>query len=115
NDPNSGRPISETASQFLLPGFAGDTHPFLEIGGVPGIQLNAGVYYPFYHSGYDDLYWMNRFVDPGYHYSAALTEVAVVLLKKLSEQTVLPYKFQEIHEVDALPEKWKRMIGESDL
>ena len=58
-----------------LPGFSGDTSPFLGLAGVPSAQLGFGRRtYAQYHSAYHDPYLLGRILDPGYAISATLLD-----------------------------------------
>lgn len=95
-DPASGLPMAELHAQTTVPGFSGDTSPFLGYAGVPVVQFNAGIYYAQYHSVYDNLFLMNHYVDPGYSYSALVTKMMTLFAVRLSQRGFLPYQFSNM-------------------
>ena len=64
-DPATGRPLLSVRGTTQLPGFSGDTAPFVGLGGVPGAQVGYGRRtYAMYHTGYDDPLLARRHQDP---------------------------------------------------
>ncbi len=107
-DPVSGHILLAVRPVVQLPGFSGDTSPFLGFGGVPSAQIGFGRRtYPQYHSAYDDPYLLGRIMDPGYIMSAALVRILSLWASVLAESPEPPARFSEVaafltHEIPAL-------------
>ncbi len=74
-------------------GSGSDHTVFLNFLGVPVADLTFDGPYGVYHSQYDDLYWMERFGDPGCRYMTAMTEVWSRLALRLANAEIHPYDF----------------------
>ncbi len=97
DDPVSGRVLLSVRGAMQLPGFSGDTSPFLGLGGVPSAQLGFGRRtYSQYHSAYDDPYLLGRILDPGYAFTAALTRILALWTSALAESPEPPCRFSEV-------------------
>lgn len=97
DDPASGHVLLSVRAAAQLPGFSGDTSPFLGLGGVPSAQLGFGRRtYPQYHSAYDDPYLLGRILDPGYAITAALARILALFTSALAESPEPPYRFSEV-------------------
>ena len=96
-DPVSGRLLLSVRGLPQLPGFSGDTAPFLGLGGVPSVELGFGRRtYPQYHSAYDDPYLLGRILDPGYRVSATLARILALFTSVLAESPEPPWRFSEV-------------------
>jgi N-acetylated-alpha-linked acidic dipeptidase len=96
-DPATGRPLLAARAALQLPGFSGDTAPFVGLGGVPGAQLGYGRRtYAMYHTGYDDPLLARRHLDPGWGLSASLARVLSVWASSLADAPVPPWNFTEV-------------------
>ncbi len=96
-DPGSGHVLLSLRAAPQLPGFSGDTSPFLGLGGVPSVQLGFGRRtYPQYHSAYDDPYLLGRILDPGYRVSATLARILALFTSALAESSEPPWRFSEV-------------------
>ena len=96
-DPVSNRNLLAVRPSVQLPGFSGDTSPFLGLGGVPSAQLGFGRRtYPQYHSAYDDAFLLGRFLDPGYVMSATLARILALWTSGLAESAEPPWRFSEV-------------------
>ena len=96
-DPVSGRVLLSLRAVPQLPGFSGDTSPFLGLGGVPSVELGFGRRtYPQYHSAYDDPYLLGRILDPGYRVSATLARILALFTSALAESPEPPWRFSEV-------------------
>jgi N-acetylated-alpha-linked acidic dipeptidase len=96
-DPVSGRVLLSVRGVPQLPGFSGDTSPFLGFGGVPSVELGFGRRtYPQYHSAYDDPYLLGRILDPGYRVSATLARILALFTSALAESSEPPWRFSEV-------------------
>jgi N-acetylated-alpha-linked acidic dipeptidase len=96
-DPVSGHLLLAVRPAVQLPGFSGDTSPFLGLGGVPSAQLGFGRRtYAQYHSAYDDPYLLGRILDPGYVMSATLTRILTLWTSVLAESPEPPWRFSEV-------------------
>jgi N-acetylated-alpha-linked acidic dipeptidase len=47
-----------------------------------------------YHSIYDDSMWFKRFVDPGFKYSVAASQVTGIALLRLADAELLPFDYE---------------------
>ncbi len=96
-DPVSEHPLLAVRPVVQLPGFSGDTSPFLGLGGVPSAQLGFGRRtYPQYHSAYDDPYLLGRFLDRGYVMSATLGRILTLWTSVLAESSEPPWRMSEV-------------------
>jgi N-acetylated-alpha-linked acidic dipeptidase len=108
-DPVTGRPLLSLRGTMQLPGFSGDTAPFVGLGGVPGAELGYGRRtYAMYHTGYDDPLLARRHLDPGWRLSASLARVLSVWASVLADAPVPAWNFSEIsdflsREIEGLP------------
>jgi N-acetylated-alpha-linked acidic dipeptidase len=98
-DPATGRSILSVRAALQLPGFSGDTSPFVGIGGVPSAQVGYGRRtYAMYHTGYDDPLLARRYLDPGWGLSASLARVLSVWASALADAPVPSWRFTEVAE-----------------
>ncbi|HVO51879.1 MAG TPA: M28 family peptidase [Thermoanaerobaculia bacterium] len=98
-DPVTGRPLLSVRPALQLPGFSGDTAPFVGLGGVPGGEIGYGRRtYAMYHTGYDDPLLARRYLDPGWGLSASLARVLSVWASVLADAPVPAWRFTEISE-----------------
>ncbi len=96
-DPASGHVLLSLRGTMQLPGFSGDTAPFLGLGGIPSVELGFGRRtYPQYHSAYDDPYLLGRILDPGYRVSATLARILALYTSVLAESPEPPWRFSEV-------------------
>ena len=96
-DPATGRPLLSVRATVQLPGFSGDTAPFVGLGGVPGAQVGYGRRtYAMYHTGYDDPLLARRHLDPGWGLSSSLARVLSVWASTLADAPVPPWRFTEV-------------------
>ncbi|HEX7613837.1 MAG TPA: M28 family peptidase [Thermoanaerobaculia bacterium] len=96
-DPVSEHILLSVRPVVQLPGFSGDTSPFLGLGGVPSVELGFGRRtYPQYHSAYDDPYLLGRVLDPGYRVSATLARILTLFTSALAESPEPPWRFSEV-------------------
>src|ERR1017187_2579863 len=51
-----------------------------------------------YHSIYDDFYWYTHFEDTDFAYGRALAQTAGVMMMRLADADVLPFKFTNFTE-----------------
>ena len=108
-DPATGRPLLSVRAALQLPGFSGDTAPFVGLGGVPGAEIGYGRRtYAMYHTGYDDPLLARRYLDPGWGLSASLARVLSVWASVLADAPVPAWNFSEISdflrkEIEGLP------------
>jgi N-acetylated-alpha-linked acidic dipeptidase len=106
-DPNTRVSLAETARRRLGGDEAGeevevienrlgsgsDYTVFLNRLGVPIVDMTFDGPYGVYHSQYDNLFWMEKFGDPGYRYMTAMVEVWGRMALRLANAQVLPYDF----------------------
>jgi N-acetylated-alpha-linked acidic dipeptidase len=96
-DPVSGHVLLSMRAATQLPGFSGDTSPFLGLAGVPSAQVGFGRRtYAQYHSAYDDPYLLGRILDPGYALSATLARILTLWTSALAESPEPPWRFSEV-------------------
>ncbi len=96
-DPATGRPLLTVRASPQLPGFSGDTAPFVGIGGVPSAQIGYGRRtYAMYHTGYDDPLLARRHLDPGWGLSASLARILALWTSVLADEPVPPWRFTEV-------------------
>ena len=88
-----GRGISDSDLPDLQIGSGSDHTVFLNILGIPVMNLEFDGPYGVYHSAYDDYYWMNHFGDPGYLYHALMTKLWGSLAMRLANAEIIPYDF----------------------
>jgi N-acetylated-alpha-linked acidic dipeptidase len=74
-------------------GSGSDHTVFLNFIGMPVFNLGFVGPYGVYHSAYDDLFWMNHFGDPGYHYHTLMSQLWGVLALRLANADLLPFDF----------------------
>jgi N-acetylated-alpha-linked acidic dipeptidase len=97
DDPVSNHVLLSVRPATRLPGFSGDTSPFLGLGGVPSAQLGFGRRtYAQYHSAYDDPYLLGRILDPGYILTTALSRILALWTSVLAESPEPPWRFSEV-------------------
>lgn len=96
-DPATGRPLLGVRAVPQLPGFSGDTSPFVGLGGVPGAQVGYGrCTYAMYHTGYDDPLLARRYLDPGWGLSSSLARILGLWTSVLADAPVPPWRFTEV-------------------
>jgi N-acetylated-alpha-linked acidic dipeptidase len=74
-------------------GSGSDYTVFLNYLGVPIVDMSFDGPYGVYHSQYDNLYWMEKFGDPGFRYMTAMVDVWSRLALRLANADILPYNF----------------------
>ncbi len=96
-DPATGRSLLSVRAVTQLPGFSGDTSPFVGLGGVPGAQVGYGRRtYAMYHTGYDDPLLARRHLDPGWGLSSSLARVLTLWASVLADAPVPAWRFTEV-------------------
>lgn len=99
-------PLYEVGGRTLLdrwpgvsvaaPGSGSDHTPFIQLAGVPILDLgmyNAdGAYEAVYHSNYDSLYWCEHFADPQYHGHRAMTQLIGDIALRLADLNFIPFE-----------------------
>ncbi|MGA7990216.1 MAG: M28 family peptidase, partial [Thermoanaerobaculia bacterium] len=96
-DPATERPLLAVRAVPQLPGFSGDTSPFVGIGGVPSAQIGYGRRtYAMYHTGYDDPLLARRYLDPGWGLSASLARILALWASFLADAPVPSWRFTEV-------------------
>jgi N-acetylated-alpha-linked acidic dipeptidase len=84
--------------------------------GIPSVGFGFGGPGGVYHSGYDTYTFVERFADPGYEAHRAASQVAAVLLARLSETPLLPYDFATLGAyLPPLVERTARLPGAAAL
>jgi N-acetylated-alpha-linked acidic dipeptidase len=96
-DPATGRSLLSVRAATQLPGFSGDTAPFVGLGGVPGAQVGYGRRtYAMYHTGYDDPLLARRHLDPGWTLSSSLARILGAWASTLADAPVPSWRFSEV-------------------
>jgi N-acetylated-alpha-linked acidic dipeptidase len=96
-DPATERPLRAVRAAPQLPGFSGDTSPFVGIGGIPSAQIGYGRRtYAMYHTGYDDPLLARRYLDPGWGLSASIARILALWASALADAPVPSWRFTEV-------------------
>src|SRR6476620_6480241 len=74
-------------------GSGSDHTVFLNHLGRPTVGLEFDGQYGFYHSMYDDHFWMEHFGDPGFKYHIVISDLWGLLALRLANADVLPFDF----------------------
>ena len=103
-DPHTGRPVFDTwtkggaeEAEIGRLGSGSDYTAFLDHLGVPSLEAgftnaaSSGTY----HSAYDDLWTMERFLDPGYLGHAGSSLVTGVTALRLANADILPFHYSD--------------------
>lgn len=88
-----GEPVRAFEWNVAPLGSGSDYTVFLDHLGVPSLDLRFEGLQGTYHSMYDDFEYLDRVVDPGYAYHAAMTEVWSRIGLRLAEAEVLPLRY----------------------
>jgi N-acetylated-alpha-linked acidic dipeptidase len=84
--------------------------------GIPSVGFGFGGPGGVYHSGYDTYTFVERLADPGYEAHRAASQVAALLLARLSETPLLPYDFEALGAyLPPLVERTARLPGAANL
>ena len=59
--------------------------------GIPAAEWGFGGPQGIYHSQYDDLFWMDRYGDPGYLEHQAVARIGALAMMELAQSDVVPY------------------------
>ena len=77
-------------------GSGSDFTAFQDIAGIPALDLGFqrgkedSIYH--YHSNFDSFHWMQQFGDPGWHYHATTARIIGLVVAKLVETPVIPFR-----------------------
>jgi N-acetylated-alpha-linked acidic dipeptidase len=93
-DLNEKLPLADSELADTRIGSGSDHTVFLNFLGIPTVGLTFVGPYGVYHSLYDDVYWMNHFGDPGYHYHTLMSQLWGVLALRLANAEILPFDFE---------------------
>jgi N-acetylated-alpha-linked acidic dipeptidase len=76
-------------------GSGADFVAFQDYLGLPtlSVQYDFDGSYGTYHSNYDSRYYVDHFSDPGFHVARTLAEVFGVIVMRLADSAVLPYRY----------------------
>lgn len=101
----NGHDSGEAKSRADLPisalGSGSDYTVFVDHLGIASLNLGYGgedAGSGQYHSIYDDFYWYTRFEDTDFAYGRALAQTAGVMVMRLADADVLPFKFTNFAE-----------------
>ena len=121
NDPRTGKPVLEVARAKAIEGLPEDQRaeaekdpniriaplgsgsdftPFLQHLTLASLNLGFGGEAPggVYHSVYDSFAWYTKFSDGDFVYGQALAQVTGTAVLRLSEATLLPFRFSDMSE-----------------
>lgn len=121
NDPRTGKPVLEVARRKAIDGLpeadradaekdpniriaplgsGSDFTPFLQHLTVASLNLSFGGESPggVYHSVYDSFEWYTRFSDGDFTYGRTLSQVTGTAVLRLSEASVLPFRFSDMSD-----------------
>ncbi len=121
NDPRTGKPVLEVARQKAIAGLpegeralaekdpniriaplgsGSDFTPFLQHLTVASLNLGFGGESSggVYHSVYDSFEWYTRFSDGDFTYGRTLAQVTGTAVLRLSEASVLPFRFSDMSD-----------------
>jgi N-acetylated-alpha-linked acidic dipeptidase len=138
-DPRTGKPVLETARRKVIDalpeaeraeaekdpnlriaplGSGSDFTPFLQHLTLASLNLSFGGESPggVYHSAYDTFEWYTRFSDGEFVYGKALAQMTGTALLRLSEASVLPFRFSDMSDTLAryVAEVQKLHAGKKD-
>ncbi|EFW99317.1 peptidase s8/s53 [Grosmannia clavigera kw1407] len=92
-----GQTIADTWSGHIGPlGSGSDYTAFLDHAGIASLDVGFGggpgspVYH--YHSNYDSYHWMATYCDPGFVYHAAMARLFGLLVARLADDAVVPFR-----------------------
>ncbi len=76
-------------------GSGADFVAFQDYLGLPtlSVQYDFDGSYGTYHSNYDSRYYVEHFSDPGFHVARTLAQVFGVIVMRLADSAVLPYRY----------------------
>jgi N-acetylated-alpha-linked acidic dipeptidase len=76
-------------------GSGADFVAFQDYLGLPtlSVQYDFDGSYGTYHSNYDSRYYVEHFSDPGFHVARTLAEVFGLIVMRLADSAVLPYRY----------------------
>ena len=75
-------------------GSGSDYTPFFQHLGIPSLDIGFGGSYGVYHALQDNFLWMERFGDPGFHYSVAASKIWGLLALRLANADLLPFDYE---------------------
>ncbi|KAK8751452.1 hypothetical protein OTU49_008543 [Cherax quadricarinatus] len=112
---------NRTSPKMDTLGTSSDHAPFAFYCGIPCLNLMfksiRNKYditgYPFYHTGYDTFYMMDKHVDPGFRIQQGCGRIASLMLKYFADSLIIPYSLQHLPEamkdaLDTFKESGKR-------
>nr|GMD46329.1 probable glutamate carboxypeptidase AMP1 isoform X1 [Ipomoea batatas] len=71
-----------------------DFASFLQLAGIPSIDLYYGKDFPVYHTAFDSYDWMIKFGDPLFRRHMAVSGVWGLLGLHLADDAVLPFNYE---------------------
>ena len=91
-------------------GSGSDYTVFVDHLGVPALDMAFGGTHGTYHSMYDDFDYVDRIVDPGFQYHAAMTDLWQRVAQRLAEAELLPLRYTDtamftLDEIQSLEER----------
>nr|XP_053627349.1 N-acetylated-alpha-linked acidic dipeptidase 2-like isoform X2 [Cherax quadricarinatus] len=104
--------LNRTPSKIFTLGSGSDYDAFSFYCAIPSVDLTFQrdrskydiIKYPYYHTGYDTFYMMDKHVDPGFRIHQGCGRIASLLLKYFADSLIVPYSLQHLPEAmkDAL-------------
>lgn len=91
-----GRPAAERKPRMIELGELGggsDFQVFLQHIGVPTLDVSTNGPASVYHAMQDNFFWYSNFADPGFRFTPAMARVMGLLVLRLSEADVLPFRY----------------------
>lgn len=83
-------------------GLFSDFAPFLFFAGIPIIDISwqsanhTGSMYPTYHTSYETIEYVEKFLDPGYLRHRACTQFSSLMTLLFSDSAIIPYNFTDL-------------------
>ncbi|XP_064110869.1 N-acetylated-alpha-linked acidic dipeptidase 2-like [Macrobrachium nipponense] len=98
------RAKNQSSPQLETLGSGSDYAAFAFYGGIPSMELlfrtDKNKYdiskYPFYHTGYDTFYAVDKFIDPGFRIMQGCGRLASLFLKYFGDSALIPYGLQQL-------------------
>ncbi|KAJ1650860.1 Vacuolar protein sorting-associated protein 70 [Dispira simplex] len=75
---------------FFEMGSGSDFSAFFDHAGIPFVDMAFTGYSGTYHSAYDSIHWMEKFIDPDYIYHQTITRLLGSVLLRLADDPLIP-------------------------
>eukprot|EP01119_Soliformovum_irregulare_P006207 TRINITY_DN1800_c0_g5_i1.p1 TRINITY_DN1800_c0_g5~~TRINITY_DN1800_c0_g5_i1.p1 ORF type:complete len:662 (+),score=189.25 TRINITY_DN1800_c0_g5_i1:247-2232(+) len=94
NSENSTKLNEIWNGEMEILGSGSDHVPFIHILGISSLDImltsSSSPYAAVYHSNYDNIYYYEKFIDPGYKLHAVMARAYGLLLLKIADSEILP-------------------------